>query len=1224
MTSNDDISHQASELRRLAEKIALEKPALSLEDIQAMSVEEIQQILHELRVHQIELAMQNEELRTAQTEIDAGRARYFDLYDLAPVGYCTLSEEGLIIEANFTTATLLGMARGMLIKKPLSRFILKDDQDIYFLHRKQLFETGKPQQCELRLVKPDGALFWARLAGTADQGVDGVAACRVVITDIGERKRAEDELQRNLTMLARTEHLANIGSWEWDIDADCTRWSEELFRIFQRDLALGAPSLAEHPVLYLAEDMERLWAAVEKCISNGTPYELELSAIRTDGMIRQCVARGKAECDEKGRIIRLVGSLQDITERKEVEKELRKSESLFRTLVNTIPDLIWLKDADGVYLSCNKRFERFFGASETEIRGKTDYDFVDKELADLFREYDRKALAVGGISRNEEQITDADDGHTILLETIKTPMFDSGGNLVGVLGIGRDITERKQAEEALKDSSVRISLATKAAGVGVWEYDIVHNRLEWDEQMFALYGISRETFGGAYESWRACVHPEDMARADEEEKMALCGEKDFDTEFRVVWPDGTVRNIQALAMVLRDADGKPLRTIGTNWDITERKQAEEALREQRNFSESLIETAQTIILVLDTKGRIVRFNPYMEELAGYALDEVKGMDWFETFLTPEIDRTIKPLFQKTVADVHTSGNVNPIIAKDGRAILVEWYNKTLKNKDGYTVGILAIGQDITERKQAEEALRVSQQFNKQIIRSAKEGIIVYGPDLRYQAWNPFMEQMTGIMASEVLGKYPTEMFPFLQETGIIERLGKVLAEEIVNSIEFPFCLESTGKSGWNRDSSAPFYNEKGEIVGVIGIVSDITESKRLEEEQKMLQAQLQQAQKMEAIGTLAGGIAHDFNNILGAILGYAEMAQEDSPAGSILRQDIDQIVKAGHRARELVKQILAFSRQAETERIPLQPASIIKEAIRMLRSSLPSTIEIKQNIDMDAGLIQASPTQIHQIVMNLGTNAFHAMEETGGTLVISLEKKTLNERDIVDKPGVQPGDFVQLSVGDTGPGIAPELWDKIFDPYFTTKEVGKGTGLGLAIIHGIVKSYGGWVSFQSHPGKGTVFKVLLPLMAEEALVENKPEETVQFGNERILFIDDEEILAEMGKSMLERLGYQVTVQSSSLEALRIFQNQPDTFDLVITDQTMPGMTGSDLARRILQIRPFMPIILCTGYSSIITEEKARLFGIKGFAMKPLTRKNLAVLIREVLDGGHLLSLNSSQ
>ena len=448
----------------------------------------------------------------------------------------------------------------------------------------------------------------------------------------------------------------------------------------------------------------------------------------------------------------------------------------------------------------------------------------------------------------------------------------------------------------------------------------------------------------------------------------------------------------------------------------------------------------------------------------------------------------------------------------------------------------------------------------------------------------------------------------------IDDIAKGVANKDFQTLTFRITTRS-GKECYIEHICREVFNQAGNSLGRRVTNRDITEGKRAEVEKAKMQTQLQQAQKMEAIGTLAGGIAHDFNNILSAILGYAEMAQEDSPAGSILKRDIDQVVKASHRAKDLVKQILAFSRQTETELIPIQPAMIVREAAKMLRSSLPSTIDIQQNIDVNSGPILADPTQIHQIVMNLCTNAFHAMEETGGTLSISLEKKTLTEKDIVNQPGMHSGDFVQLSVGDTGPGIAPELWDKIFDPYFTTKEIGKGTGMGLSILHGIVKNYGGSVSFNSHPGEGTVFQVLLPVMAAEAVVEDKPEEIVRLGNERILFIDDEEILADMGKSMLERLGYQVTVRSSSLEALTTFQNQPDMFDLIIADQTMPGMTGSDLARRILQIRPFMPIILCTGYSSLITEEKAKSLGIKGFAMKPLARKSIAVLIREVLDRG---------
>ncbi len=343
------------------------------------------------------------------------------------------------------------------------------------------------------------------------------------------------------------------------------------------------------------------------------------------------------------------------------------------------------------------------------------------------------------------------------------------------------------------------------------------------------------------------------------------------------------------------------------------------------------------------------------------------------------------------------------------------------------------------------------------------------------------------------------------------------------------------------------------------------------------------------------------------------MAKDDSPAGSRARSDIGQVLNASHRAKELVKQILAFSRQSQTEHIPLQPALIIKEAVKMLRSSLPTTIDIQQDIDPQAGIILADPTQIHQVLINLCANAFHAMEATGGTLSISLKMAPLSFEDLTCEPLVQPGQFVQLSIGDTGMGIAAEIQEKIFDPYFTTKEVGKGTGMGLAIIHGIVKNSGGVISFQSQPGKGTVFHVYLPVIAKIDLPENEQEDRIQRGNERILYIDDEEMLVEMGKDMLESLGYRVTAKTNSIKALSTFENQPLEFDLVITDQTMPGMTGSDLAQRILQIRPGMPIILYTGFSSLISEKKASELGIQGFALKPLAKKDIAAIIRKVLD-----------
>jgi signal transduction histidine kinase/CheY-like chemotaxis protein len=398
------------------------------------------------------------------------------------------------------------------------------------------------------------------------------------------------------------------------------------------------------------------------------------------------------------------------------------------------------------------------------------------------------------------------------------------------------------------------------------------------------------------------------------------------------------------------------------------------------------------------------------------------------------------------------------------------------------------------------------------------------------------------------------------------------------------------------------------------IFREITDRVKAEQERRKLETQLRQAQKLEAIGTLAGGIAHDFNNILAAILGYAEIAREDSQPDSSLIGDIDQIIVAGNRARALVQQILAFSRQAEIEQIPLRLSIIAREAIKLLRSSLPSTIRIIADIDHETGLVLADPTQVHQVLMNLCTNAYHAMEKQGGVLRISLRQRALAMAEIEDNSEALPGEYVQLTVTDTGPGIPPEIRDRIFDPYFTTKEQGKGTGLGLAIVRGIVIGCGGFITCRSTVGEGSEFCASLPAIKREekpgaARQADAEEET---GSETILFVDDEEMLVSMGVTMLQRMGYRVTGCSDSRAALELFRQTPRDFDLVITDQTMPYLTGIDLAAAILEIRPEMPIILCTGYSNLVSEEKAMAAGIKGFAIKPLTRKDVATMIRMVL------------
>ncbi len=403
---------------------------------------------------------------------------------------------------------------------------------------------------------------------------------------------------------------------------------------------------------------------------------------------------------------------------------------------------------------------------------------------------------------------------------------------------------------------------------------------------------------------------------------------------------------------------------------------------------------------------------------------------------------------------------------------------------------------------------------------------------------------------------------------------------------------------------------------LMGTVQDISERKRAEGENAELQARLNQAQKMEAIGVLAGGIAHDFNNILGVILGYADMAREDAAPDSPYAKDLDRVLTSAHRAKELVRQILAFSRQTTIEPMAIKIQPMVKEALKMLRASIPTTITIKENIRPDCGVVMADPTHVHQIVMNLCTNAFHAMEKSGGVLSVAVKTTCVETADASPGPLPPPGEYVELTVSDTGSGIGPDILGKIFDPYFTTKEVGRGTGMGLSIAHGIINSYGGAITVESAVGRGTTFHVYFPMVREEAMVSAAEEETPR-GRGRILFIDDEVLLAEMGEDLLKRLGYTVSAYSRGSEALAAFMEDPAQFDLVVTDQTMPGMTGTELAGRLLAIRPELPIILCTGYSHVINEDSAKAIGIREYALKPLTKASIGQLIRKHLAGSEV-------
>jgi PAS domain S-box-containing protein len=603
------------------------------------------------------------------------------------------------------------------------------------------------------------------------------------------------------------------------------------------------------------------------------------------------------------------------------------------------------------------------------------------------------------------------------------------------------------------------------------------------------------------------------------------------------------------------------------------------------------------IIIHNTDGRIIEINDTICKRLGYTYNELINLGIKDIFGSSYVDL----IFDKTIKfNEYDSFNLKTeLLKKDGNKIHSEVFTRIIKYKG--RVSILCTVRDIAKRIETETELALLEAAIKQAAESVHvtdaEGVIVF--------INPAFESITGYSRDQALG---VKAIRLLMEQDTPREHYHAMWKTLLKGHVW-----TGGLRGRTRDGSifeveasiSPVRDSKGEIVNYVAVMRDVSQEIALER-------QLRQAQKMEAIGTLAGGIAHDFNNILSAIIGYTELGMQNLPKEGKGRKNLKKVLQAGERARDLVKQILTFSRQSEEEYQLVDFHLIIKEGFKLLRSSLPSSIKMHQNL-IKTGNVMGDPTQLHQVVMNLCTNASQAMSETGGTLTLSLDEHEITSGDLKRDENLVPGKYARLTVSDTGHGIDPGIMDRIFEPYFTTKEKGKGTGLGLSVVHGIVQRLSGKITVSSRPGKGSTFKVYIPLAEKEVEDVYDTDGSVSLGFERVLVVDDEKVLAEMTQQMLESHGYWVESYTDSRKALDQFKADPYRYDIVLTDMTMPDMSGDQLAKEMLKIRPEIPIVLCTGFSEKISEEEASAIGVRAFALKPLVSKELVRILRGALN-----------
>lgn len=1047
----------------------------------------------------------------------------------------------------------------------------------------------------------------------------GGEPCAVsMFIDITARKKMEELLRHNEKVLSSLYQAAPVG---------LVILKERRFQVVNEQMttitgyaAVDLLNRSSRALYETEEEFVRVGRALYDTLwERGNSY-VETQFKRQNGSLRH-VSLFAAPLDRSNPEAGVAVAIQDISERVAMLQSLRDSEQRFRQTAELSGQLIYDYDVASGSILWSGRIKEITGYSAEAFNSHGFTGWVDRIHPD-----DRATtLGLIEVARRDRSLYSAtyrfrkaDQTYYDVYEE-GAYLYDELGKAVRMLGTLRDVTAEKVAEEALRQSEARLAHAFSATTDAIWEWYPKTSRTYYSPRWYEMLGYDDRELLMTADSWTHLCHPEDYPAAAEALRQLLSSPDNAQkvVEYRMRHRDGHWRWIVSRGKVVeRDQDGAPLLVTGINTDITNRKLAEFALMESERRYRTLFESGSDAIFILK-EDVVVDCNIKTLEMFRGSRDQFVGLS--PQFFSPRLQPD-----GRTFAE-HGMGYIRE--ALQGRPQQFEWVHLRLDGAlfhsdmrmsavdlSGETC-LQCIVRDITEWKQTESALRESEFRFRSFFNTNPDGILLINFHGTILDVNRAFLRESGFCHEEMAQKHFREFVPSEDQARIVEA---ILAFKSGIAQDQPIRFSYTTKDGALVPVMAKGWlvvDEQSNPIYIGVFIHNLSKELALAEEKAALEKQVIHAQRSEAIGTLAGGIAHDFNNILGGIIGYTELAlyRADSAMDAKIRDNLQRVLEGGNRAKNLVQQILRFSRHTPTVMEPFDLVPVIEESIQLLSSTLPSTITIQQQLAQVSGRILGDSTQMHQVVMNLATNALHAMGEKGGQLTIALDRIFLDEPRQFLSMAIPAGEYIQLQVIDTGCGMSPAVLERIFEPYFTTKNVNEGTGLGMAVVLGIIKSHQGLIEIESAIGTGTRFDIYLPLTQENAAPNGGILPPLPMGRgERVLLVDDEPFFLEVIQESLQLLGYHVTASLSSTKVLQMFAAAPHNYDLLITDQTMPEMTGVQLVREVRQIDKDLPIILCTGYSEIVSKQSAAYHGIHQFLMKPVNTSDLAQAVAEAL------------